>query len=43
MEGYEHSLMDEIIEHKVERHAGKRDNMYIVGKNGNKHMNEEDH
>jgi hypothetical protein len=37
-EGYEHILMDEIIEHKADGHAVKRDDMYIVGKNGNKHM-----
>eukprot|EP00978_Attheya_sp_CCMP212_P027633 scaffold93029_cov53-Attheya_sp.AAC.5 len=37
-EGYEHILMDEIIEHKADRHAVQRDDMYISGKNGNKHM-----
>eukprot|EP00978_Attheya_sp_CCMP212_P010066 scaffold24179_cov31-Attheya_sp.AAC.1 len=38
-EGYEHILMDEIIEYKADGgHAVKRDDMYIVGKNGNKHM-----
>eukprot|EP00978_Attheya_sp_CCMP212_P032976 scaffold130993_cov24-Attheya_sp.AAC.1 len=30
--------MDEIIEHKADGHAVKCDDMYIVGKNGNKHM-----
>eukprot|EP00978_Attheya_sp_CCMP212_P014981 scaffold38463_cov27-Attheya_sp.AAC.3 len=37
-EGYEHILMDEIIEHKADGHAVQCDDMYIVGKNGNKHM-----
>eukprot|EP00978_Attheya_sp_CCMP212_P044367 scaffold308232_cov43-Attheya_sp.AAC.2 len=30
--------MDEIIKHKADGHAAKRDDMYIVGNNGNKHM-----
>eukprot|EP00978_Attheya_sp_CCMP212_P015785 scaffold40853_cov42-Attheya_sp.AAC.2 len=37
-EGYEHILMDKIIKHKADGHAVKRDDMYIVGKNRNKHM-----
>eukprot|EP00978_Attheya_sp_CCMP212_P021053 scaffold61086_cov39-Attheya_sp.AAC.1 len=38
-EGYEFILMDKIIEHKADGHAVQCDDMmYIIGKNGNKHM-----